>query len=48
MKRIEAAKCWACRVRDAGNDLGGPFSAYCLECQPWPDRKARERALAGR
>jgi hypothetical protein len=26
--------CFTCKVRPAGNDSGGPHSAYCAECQP--------------
>jgi hypothetical protein len=26
--------CFACKTRPAGNDLGGPNSAYCADCQP--------------
>lgn len=27
--------CFTCHTRPAGNDLAGPFSAYCATCQPW-------------
>lgn len=32
--------CFTCKSRPAGNEYGGPFSAYCAECQP---RTARPR-----
>ena len=30
--------CFACRVRAAGNDYAGSYSAFCLSCQPHDQR----------
>lgn len=29
-------ECFTCKVNEAGNELAGPYSAYCADCQPWP------------
>lgn len=46
-KRVVVVMCWACGERVAGNELAGEYSAYCLECQPWPGRAA-DGPLTGR
>jgi hypothetical protein len=35
--------CSACKTLPAGNDYGGPYSAYCPECQP-RDTRPQPRA----
>jgi len=31
--------CYTCKTMSAGNDYGGPNSAYCAECQPRDTRQ---------
>ena len=38
--------CFACRVRAAGNDYAGSYSAYCLEHQPHDQRPVLGGAFA--
>ena len=40
--------CFSCRVNPAGNDYGGPSSAYCESCQPVDEAHLRGQAELGR
>lgn len=39
--------CFGCRVLTAGNDRGGPYSAYCASCQPRDTRPQPRGSQSG-